>query len=131
MRISVEELMDYLMCPVLFKYKHKSHLEPPQPKNGRPTKNSILELYDKALHQTIGSIFHHVQDGFYPGLHHLSKKWGDVWVKPRSMQEDIRFRSSSWRDTHEIKRQQGWKKLQAIHAHYKENQGTHHGQLSL
>ncbi len=124
MIISVNQLTDYLTCPVLYHYKHVSELQPPQPKVGRPTKNSVLELYDIALHKTISFIFHSMQDGFYPGLHHLSNKWGHVWVKPRSLLEDIRFRNTSWRDTHEHKRKQGWTKLQEIHAHYREKEMT-------
>lgn len=123
MRIHIKEILDYVACPALFQFKHVCQLEPPQPKVGRPTKNSILELYDDALHKTISYIFHRMQDGYYPSLMNLGKQWGNVWIKPRSVQEDIRFRHTSWRDTHNRKREQGWKKLQEIWAYYKENEG--------
>lgn len=124
MKISIDELMDYVTCPALHKFKHIDHLEPPQPKVGRPSKNSILELYDEALHKTIGYIFNRVQDGFYPSEANLGKQWGNVWIKPRSVNEDIRFRHTSWRDTHNRKREQGWKRLKDVWAYYKEHDGT-------
>lgn len=124
MRINIDEVIDYVSCPALYRFKNVDKLEPPQPKVGRPTKNSIVELYDKALHMTISYIFHRVQDGVYPSLANLAKRWGHVWVKPRADQEDIRFRHTSWRDTHKRKEDQGWKKLQEVYAYYKEHPGT-------
>jgi hypothetical protein len=124
MDIHVDQLIDYITCPLLYDFKHNKEIKADTTERGRPNKHSILELYDKALHKAIGSLFHAVQEGFYPGIHFLSKKWGFLWVKPRAEQEDIRFRTTSWRDTHERKRQQGWNKLKALWEYYKENPGT-------
>lgn len=124
MRIHIDEVMDYVTCPALYRFKNVDKLEPPQPKVGRPTKNSIVELYDKALHKTVSYIFHRVQDGVYPSIRNMGKKWGFIWIKPRSEQEDIRFRHTSWRDTHKLKEDQGWKRIQLLHEHYQENPGT-------
>lgn len=124
MKIHIDEVMDYVTCPALYKFKDVDKLEPPQHGKGRPSKNSILELYDAALHKAIAYLFNSVQDGFFPSLSNLSKRWGYLWVKPRSDQEDIRFMQTSWRDTHNTKRIQGWTKLQDLWAYYKENTGS-------
>lgn len=124
MKIHIDEVMDFVACSVLHKFKSVDQLDPPQPKKGRPTKNSIIELYDQALHKTIMYLFNSVQDGFFPSLNLIAKRWGYLWVKPRADQEDLRFKQTSWRDTHEIKRVQGWKKLQEVYAHYKEHTGS-------
>lgn len=124
MEIHIDEVMDFVTCSVLHRYKHIDKIEPPQPAVGHPTKNSIIDLYDQALHKAVSYLFNSVQDGFYPSLNLLAKRWGYLWVKPRADQEDIRFKQTSWRDMHEIKRVQGWKKLKEIHAYYKEHEGT-------
>lgn len=124
MEISIDEVLDYVTCPTLYDFKYNQDVKAIQTERGRPNKNSILEMYDKALHKSIASLFHAVQDGFYPGIHFLSKKWGFIWVKPRSEQEDVRFKTVSWRDTHEKKRVQGWAKLKQLWTYYGENQGT-------
>lgn len=124
MEISIQEVLDYVACPALYRFKHVDKLEPPQALVGRPRKNSIIDLYDQALHKTIAYLFHTVQDGTYPTLRHLAKKWGYIWVKPRAEQEDVRFRQTSWRDTHRIKQEQGWKRLNALWEYYKEHEGT-------
>lgn len=124
MIISIEEILDFVACPVLYKYRHVHKIEPPQPKVGRMTKNSVVELYDKALHKSVFYIFHRIQDGFYPSLANVSKTWGNVWIKPRAELESIRFQSTSWRDTHKIKETQGWNKLKAFHEFYKTAHGT-------
>lgn len=124
MEIDIQQVLDYVACPALFRFKHIDQLEPPQSRVGRPTKNSIVELYDIALHKAVAHLFHKLQDGSYPHLRDLSNKWGYLWVKQRSEQEDIRFQQTSWRDTHKRKQTQGWKRLQLIWEHYKENHGT-------
>jgi CRISPR/Cas system-associated exonuclease Cas4 (RecB family) len=124
MRIHIDEVMDYVTCPALYKFKDVDQLDPPQHGKGRPTKNSVIELYDVALHKSIAYLFNSVQDGFYPSKMNLSKRWGFLWTKPRADQEDIRFRQTSWRDTHQIKNKQGWEKLQKVWEYYKENDGA-------
>lgn len=124
MRISIDEINDFLSCPVLYRYKHVAHIEPPQPKVGRPTKNSVIELYDDALHKVMFYLFHRIQDGTYPSVANIAKIWGNVWVKPRSEQEDVRFRSTSWRDTHQIKEKQGWEHIKRAHEFFKQEHGT-------
>lgn len=124
MKIDIEEVLDYIACPVLFKFKHVKQYEVPQASIGRPHRNSLKEAYDKALHKTIAYLFHTIQDGTYPPIRNMAKKWGYLWTKPRAEEEDIRFRQTSWRDYHYQKEKQGWKKIQEIWAYYKENPGT-------
>lgn len=124
MRIHITEIMDFVSCPTLYQFKHVDNVEAPQPKVGRPTKNSVVELYDEALHKSMFYIFHRIQDGFYPSVANVSKIWGNVWLKPRADHEDIRFRSTSWRDTHRIKEKQGWELLKKAHTFFKDNHGT-------
>ena len=124
MQISIDEILDFVACPVLYKYRHVDKLEPPQPKMGRMTKNSVVELYDKALHKSVFYIFHRIQDGFYPSLANLSKTWGNVWIRPRAEVESIKFQSTSWRDTHKRKESQGWSNLKRIHEYYEAEHGT-------
>lgn len=121
MKISVEEIIDFVACSTLHKYRHIDKIDVSlSAQKKRPNKLSIVEAYDKALHKSIASIFHHMQNGTYPSVHNLRQTWGKVWVKPRSDQEDVRFRETSWRDTHERKRTQGWGKLSLLWDHYRD-----------
>jgi hypothetical protein len=119
----IQDIMDFLACPQLYIYR-KSDLDPSTGARGRINPNTIREQYDKALHKSIAFLFHSVQNGYYPSLAELKQKWGYLWVKPRMEKEDVRFRSTSWRDVHEIKRKQGWEKLQRVWEHFRENPGT-------
>ncbi|ABS83748.1 RecB [Bacillus phage 0305phi8-36] len=124
MRIHIDQVIDYVSCPALYKFRNVDKLEPPQPKKGRPTKNSIVELYDEALHKAVAYIFNSVQDGRYPSLTNMKNRWGKLWIAPRAKQEDIKFKQVSWRDTHELKRKQGWDKIEKLWLHYKEDPGS-------
>lgn len=118
MKIHIDALMDYLACPQLYKYRHIQKVDASLTYAGRANRHSIVEAYDKALHKTIASMFHRIQDGYLPDLRLLKLKWGYLWVKPRSDQEDIRFKETSWRDVHDEKRKQGWKRLCEVFEHY-------------
>lgn len=120
MKIHVDALMDYLACPQLHKYRYIQNIDASLTHAGRANRHSIMEAYDKALHKSVASLFHKVQDGFIPDIHLLKRKWGYLWVKPRSEQEDIRFKETSWRDVHDEKRKQGWDKLRQVFEHYDE-----------
>jgi hypothetical protein len=118
MNFHIDQVMDFVQCPALYAFRHQKEIDPSLTVAGRANKNSILELYDKAMHKAVLYLFHSAQDGFYPALNHLAHKWGYLWVKPRSDQEDVRFKETSWRDVHERKRKQGWRKLQEVWAYY-------------
>lgn len=114
----MDALLDYLACPQLHKYRHIDKLDASLTAAGRANSHTIHEAYDRVLHKTIAYLFNTVQDGTLPTLSMLSRKWGYLWVKPRSKQEDVRFKESSWRDRHDEKRKQGWTKLQQVYHHY-------------
>lgn len=121
MDFTMEEVLDFVACPTLYKFRHVDKIDARQTlKFKRPNKNSLIEMYDLALHKAIASIFHSMQAGTYPGLHHLARKWGHLWVKPRSDLEDVRFKEASWRDVHEKKRREGWDRLQSVWAAYRD-----------
>lgn len=118
MNFHIDQVMDFVQCPALHGFRHDKKLDPSLTVTGRANKNSILELFDQAMHKAVLYLFHSAQDGFYPSIPNLAKRWGFLWVKPRSDQEDIRFKEVSWRDIHEKKRKQGWLRLQKIWEFY-------------
>lgn len=121
MNIHVDELMDYLACPQMYKFRHVDKTDVSLTPGGRANPHSIDESFGKALHKTIGYLFKRVQDGVVPNLSMLSNRWGYLWVKPRSDQEDLRFKEATWRDRHDEKRKQGWEKLQKLHEYYSDH----------
>ncbi|WP_422661688.1 PD-(D/E)XK nuclease family protein (plasmid) [Paenibacillus sp. EC2-1] len=125
MNISVDEVLDFVACSALHQFRYIDIIDVSKTaKLKRANRQSIIEQYDKALHKAASFLFHSMQQGVYPGLHHLSKRWGYLWVQPRSEQEDVRFREASWRDTHEQKRKEGWIKLSKLWEHYRDQSFT-------
>lgn len=120
MKISVDEIIDFVTCSALHRFRYVDKIDVSTThKLKRVNRESLIEQYDKALHKAASFLFHSMQEGKYPGKHHLSKRWGYLWVQPRSDQEDIRFKETSWRDTHDRKRVEGWKKLLLLWDHYR------------
>lgn len=124
MQISIDEVMDYIACPMLYKYRYVLKMEPPQPKRGRAQKNSVIEVYEKALKKMAHYIFNSIQDGRYPTIANMAKAWGNVWIKPRASMQKIEYAETSWRDTHQIKERQGWNHTRAMQEFFKDNHGS-------
>jgi hypothetical protein len=120
MEIHVDALLDYIACPQLYKYRHVDGRDASLTPGGRVNRLSLMDTYDGILHQMIAFMFNTVYDGAIPTLHEISRKWGYLWVKPRSDKEDVRFKESSWRDSHNVKRTSGWEKLKKLYDHYEE-----------
>ncbi len=120
MRIHVNALTDYLTCPLLHYYRHTANIDVSDNILQDNFNEAIEEAFDRAMHKTMFYLFHLVQNGTVPNLQHLRKRWGYLWVLPRSKEQEIKHRVLKESDLHDQKRIEGWNKLQKVMEHYKE-----------
>lgn len=130
MEITIEELMDYIQCSMLAKYRYKDEVDTTYTglAGGMRTKLNeygLEESYDREIHRLVFHIFNVVQDGQYPSLYTLRRKWGHLWSKEKTV-EDVLQNSSVRKDKQSIMNRlekRGLNAIETLHARFKENTG--------
>ena len=129
MQITIEELLDYIQCPMLhqFRYIWKEDATLTGLHRGYPKLNqySLEESFDREIHKIGYHIFNYVQDGRYPSQYILRQKWGSLWCKDKTLQ-DVLFEPTTLDTMTPPKRleKEGVKVIEQMHARFKEDPGV-------
>jgi CRISPR/Cas system-associated exonuclease Cas4 (RecB family) len=129
MNITIEELLDYLQCPTLHKFRHieKEDATFTGLHRGYPkmTDQSLADSFDKELHKICYHIFNYIQDGRYPTEYLLRQKWGKLWCKDKTV-KDVLFEATNIDGMSKPKRleKDGVKAIGHLHPRFKSDPGT-------
>lgn len=123
MKLTVQQLMDYLRCSMMYRFRYIDEVEVVTRFN--PSKVSLDEQFDNEIHKIGYHIFNYIQDGKYPTEYLLRKKWEQLWCKDKS-REDVVFENTVKRGMSSMKRleKQGVKVISQSHPKFKENPGV-------
>lgn len=69
MILTVQQLHDYIKCPMLYKYRYVDQLE----------LYTEDELFKNAIRQVIDQMYYSLLDGAVPSKAMVKYKWGDAW----------------------------------------------------
>lgn len=89
--LSIQEVKDYLYCP---KYYKLSHID----KVPQPSSANAERCFEESIRQTIFFFFNNIQASRVLSLAQLRKKFGDLYIGSRTVEETL-FLSRSWRNT--------------------------------
>lgn len=124
MRLSLQEIVDYQKCPMLYKFRWVDGIDVSvSEKRKVPNRLHIIEEFDKALHHVVYGIFNQLGDGAWPSAYYVKKRWGKVWNQNRK-KEDVLFDTGSWRNEHRKRERQGLNALLALHKDFSNGPGT-------
>ena len=123
MRISLQEIMDYQKCPMLYKFRWIDKIDTYYMQAEKPNRYYVSEYFDMVIHKTIYSIFYHMESEEYPSAYFIKKRWGTLWNKDR-MKEDVVMDTGSWRNEVKKREMRGLNTMLAIHEDFMNNTGT-------
>ncbi|MNQ36616.1 PD-(D/E)XK nuclease superfamily protein [compost metagenome] len=125
MKLSIEQVIDYQRCPLLYKFRHIDDVDVRL--NGgpyrTPNQKYVAEYFDYAMHNVVYGIFHQFADGRYPNAYYVKKRWGQLWNAGRT-KEDIIIDTGSWRNDLRKREKQGLDSLLSVHSDFQSNPGT-------
>ena len=99
-KISIDEIIDYSFCPMLYILKHKT----PEYKNKAI---NILEKYNKDIHKVIYRSLNEIQDGTDIGLREIKTYWGKEWIKDKRKRNLVFGETFLTKDTYSVRRKKG------------------------
>lgn len=121
MNLSIQAIVDYMHCPLAFRYRYIDKVDYRFSFVKSEVVNNIYiaDMFDMLLHHLAYGFFHQMTEGRYPSLYNLKLRWGKLWNEGRT-KEDIMFTPYSWRNVHRKKERAGLNALIRMHAAFKE-----------
>lgn len=96
---TIKEVIDYMQCPMSYKYRYIDGIDPSTVKTGQLQAYGNInvmsqeEIFDQEIHKLGYHVFNYIQDGKYPSEYLLRQKWSSLWCKHKS-KEDVMFDDS-------------------------------------
>lgn len=123
MKISIEEIIDYQKCPLLYRFRWVDKIDNVLYKTVKPNRYYVSEYFNIAMHRCIYAIFYQTLNEDYPSPYFVKKVWGKAWNKDR-IKEDVIMNTGSWRNEVKKKEMNGLNALLNLHEYFIANTGT-------
>jgi CRISPR/Cas system-associated exonuclease Cas4 (RecB family) len=120
MRIDVKDLIEFLECPLRHKFR-KEGAEPNRTLKGMGFHSGtpVYEEFDAAIHKIAHYVFQIYSNGRWPSTKTLAQKWGSIWVKERSIDEN-----TSWRNERLANERRGFRWILKMAEKFRDRPGT-------
>lgn len=117
MKLHLDQIQDFLHCPMFYRFRYKEE----------GTKTPYLDLYEK-YDSDIKKFMHayhaHLQNGDAVDAATVKRIWGSLWIGEKNKQDLIFMETGDKRDTWNEKRKQGIENLIGYHIKGPKNIGT-------
>ena len=97
--LSIDEIVDYSVCPMLHYFKHVDKKS--------DCKIDMLDKYKQDLLKVVRYSFYMIQQGETLQTHSLSNMWGKLWIKDKRRSSIVFSESTASRDLYNDKRVKG------------------------
>lgn len=114
--ISINEVIDYARCPMLYFFKYKA-------KDVKTEYINLVEKYDEDIHKVIYYAFTNVQDGKGIEIKDIKASWGKAWIKDKRKSHIMFNESLSTKDTYNERRRKGLLSLLRFQKEFTNNPG--------
>ncbi len=95
--ITVEQLLDYTFCPLMYKFKHIDKNKVFLKDDGTLNFKILGPKFVRDLHVMAYYLFNYIQDGTFPSPARMKQRWSVVWGQSRT-KEEIIFFTGPWAD---------------------------------
>ena len=116
-KISINEIIDYSFCPMLYILKYKT----PEYKNKAI---NLLEKYDSDIHKVIYKALNQVQNNQQINLKDIKTYWGKEWIKDKRKANIVFGETLLTKDTYNVKRRKGLDLLMNFYYRFSSEQFT-------
>ena len=116
-KISINEIIDYSFCPMLYILKYKT----PEYKNKAI---NLLEKYDSDIHKVIYKALNQVQNNQQINLKDIKTNWGKEWIKDKRKANIVFGETLLTKDTYNVKRRKGLDLLMNFYYRFSSEQFT-------
>lgn len=116
--ISIEEVKDWMFCPLYWKYKHKDKVE------ANSMSTVIIDKFKRDVRSIARYVFQELYNtGVYPSLKEVKKAWGDRWYGTDVTRKDFLLKMSHWQDIYWNKEIEGINSIVRFYRDYEDNFG--------
>jgi RecB family exonuclease len=120
MELTLQQIHDYLNCPMEYNMKHELQLKVEDTESIR---------YKRAVHKTISYLYFSAMGGFMPSAKQMKDKWATIWAEERDGKQNLKemvFKERKWVDQFGTKNDKHIiKGFELIHNFYHLNKENH------
>jgi CRISPR/Cas system-associated exonuclease Cas4 (RecB family) len=91
MRKTIQEVLDYIHCPMLHRYRHVKNIDTtlkrPHHLTSKFNQYKMEEVFDSEVHKLGYHVFNYVQNGEFPRAHILRQKWSKLWCDDKTIDD--------------------------------------------
>lgn len=107
MILSINEILDYIKCPMYYKYKYQD--------KAKTLQQNLLEKYDEDIHKSLYAYYSAINNDELVDASTIKRVWGSLWIGRKNKTDLLFTDTGTWRDTFNTKRHQGTNDLLEYH----------------